>query len=439
MARPAVRVAIGGIAMGVAVMLVTLGVVYGFKETVREKVIGFGGHIQVVNFDNNSTYEMQPIVVNDSLLERLTSIDGVVSATPFCTKPGIIKTEEAFQGVVVKGKPLPGPPLKGREEKTPSGSPCLGGEEDPLQNPRKRAATIKAHRAFMSLKGGENGAEDAFFAGNMVRGRMGEDSREVVVSERLCKKLGLDVDSAFYCYFVEEEIRVRKFVISGVYDTEFADYDDLFVIGDISVIRQLNGWDEDQASGVEVRIRDFDELARIADDVYFATANRVDREGNAYYTVTIEEQNPTIFAWLRLLDMNVVVIIILMLAVSAMNIISGLIILILGSIQMIGLLKSLGANNRFIRRIFLTEAAFLVAKGMVWGNVIGLGLCALQYFLRVVPLDPASYYVSYVPIAWTWGAWLVLNIGTLALIMLILLLPASIVSRISPARVMRYE
>ena len=399
MARPAVRVAIGGIAMGVAVMLVTLGVVYGFKETVREKVIGFGGHIQVVNFDNNSTYEMQPIVVNDSLLERLTSIDGVVSATPFCTKPGIIKTEEAFQGIVLKGKTL-------------SGSPCLGGE---------------------------NGAEDAFFAGNMVRGRMGEDPRDVVVSERLCKKLGLDLDSAFYCYFVEEEIRVRKFVISGVYDTEFADYDDLFVIGDISVIRQLNGWDEDQASGVEVRIRDFDELARIADDVYFATANRVDREGNAYYTVTIEEQNPTIFAWLRLLDMNVVVIIILMLAVSAMNIISGLIILILGSIQMIGLLKSLGANNRFIRRIFLTEAAFLVAKGMVWGNVIGLGLCALQYFLRVVPLDPASYYVSYVPIAWTWWAWLVLNIGTLALIMLILLLPASIVSRISPARVMRYE
>ena len=423
MARPAVRVAIGGIALGVAVMLVTLGVVYGFKETVREKVIGFGGHIQVVNFDNNSTYEMQPIVVNDSLLERLTSIDGVVSATPFCTKPGIIKTEEAFQGVVVKGKPLPGPPLKGREEKTLSGSSCLGGEKaSPRPSPK-----------------GKGGKEDAFFAGNMVRGRMGEDPREVVVSERLCKKLGLDVDSAFYCYFVEEEIRVRKFLISGVYDTEFADYDDLFVIGDISVIRQLNGWDEDQASGVEVRIRDFDELARIADDVYFATANRVDREGNAYYTVTIEEQNPTIFAWLRLLDMNVVVIIILMLAVSAMNIISGLIILILGSIQMIGLLKSLGANNRFIRRIFLTEAAFLVAKGMVWGNVIGLGLCALQYFLRVVPLDPASYYVSYVPIAWTWGAWLVLNIGTLALIMLILLLPASIVSRISPARVMRYE
>ena len=386
MARPAVRVAVGGIALGVAVMIVTLAVVFGFKQTIRDKVIGFGGHIQVVNFDNNSTYEMQPIPVTDSLLERLRSIPGVVSATPFCTKPGIIKTDDAFQGIVLKG------------------------------------------------------AEDMdFFQQNLTGGRLPENPKEVLLSERLCRKLRIGLDSTFYCYFVEEEVRVRRVQIVGIYDTEFSDYDDLFAIGDMSMIRQLNRWEESQASGIEIRISDFSKLNEVADEVYFATANRMDGEGNAYYTQTIEDLNPTIFAWLRLLDMNVVVIIILMLAVSAMNIISGLIILILGSIQTIGLLKSLGATNRFIRRIFLLDTAFLVVEGMVMGNVLGLVLCWLQYTFHLLPLDPVSYYVSYVPIAWTWSAWALLNIGTLALIMLILLLPASIVSRISPARTMRFE
>ena len=386
MARPAVRVAVGGITLGVAVMIVTLAVVFGFKQTIRDKVIGFGGHIQVVNFDNNSTYEMQPIPVTDQLLDRLRRIDGVVSAAPFCTKPGILKTDDAFEGIVLKG------------------------------------------------------SEDmSFFAQNLVCGRLPEDAREVLISERLGHKLRLGLDSSFYCYFVEEEVRVRRVTVSGIYDTEFADYDDMFILGDMQMIRQLNRWSDSQASGIEIRIADFDRLNEVADNVYFATANRFDDEGNAYYTQTIEDQNPTIFAWLRLLDMNVVVIIILMLAVSAMNIISGLIILILGSIQTIGLLKSLGATNRFIRRIFLTEAAFLVVKGMVMGNLLGLGLCWLQDAFRLLPLDPASYYVSYVPIAWNWSAWLLLNVCTLALIMLILLLPASIVSRISPAKTMRWE
>ena len=387
MARPAVRVAVGGIALGVAVMIVTLAVVFGFKQTIRDKVVGFGGHIQVVNFDNNSTYEMQPVVVTDSLLDALQAIPGLVSAQPFCTKPGIIKTGEAFQGVVMRGAEGP----------------------------------------------------DPFFTNNLETGRMPAEPREILLSRRMARKLRLDVDSTFYCYFIEEQVRVRKFLVSGIYNTDFADYDDLFIIGDANVVRQLNQWDADQASGIEVRINDFNRLAEIADDVYFATANRVDRDGNHYYTLTIEEQNPTIFGWLRLLDMNVVVIIILMLAVSAMNIISGLIILILGSVQMIGVLKAMGANNRFICRIFLLEAAYLVAKGMLLGNLLGIALCAVQYFFRLVPLDPASYYVSYVPIEWNVTAWLILNIGTLALIMLILLLPASIVSRISPAKVMHFE
>lgn len=390
MARPAVRVAVGGIALGVAVMIITLSVVFGFKDTIREKVTGFGGHIQIVNFDNNSTYEMKPICLNDSMLNRIRITSNIASAEPFCTKPGIIKTANAFQGIV--------------------------------------------------LKGTENqDSTDTFFQQNLIAGRLPQNPKEVLVSASLCRKLQLGLDSSFYCYFVEEQVHVRKLTICGIYDTQFADYDNLFVIGDISVIRQLNQWDEHQASGIEIRLSDFSKLEEVGDRLYYLTANRLDEEGNAYYTQTIEEQNPTIFSWLALLDMNVIVIILLMLAVSGINIISGLIILIMNSIQMIGILKALGAENRMIRKIFLTEAGFLVARGMVIGNVLGIGLCALQYFLHVVPLDPASYYVSYAPIAWTWGAWVMLNIGTLALTMLILVVPSSIVSKISPARVMRYE
>lgn len=384
--RPAVRVAVDGIAIGVAVMIVTLAVVFGFKQTIRDKVIGFGGHIQVVNFDNNNTYEMQPILVTDSLLDKLRALGGVASVSAFCTKPGIIKTSDAFQGMVLKGT-------------------------DDMR----------------------------FFERNLCDGRLPADPKEVLLSRRMSRKLRLGIDSTFYCYFVEDEVRVRKVSVCGIYNTDFSDYDDLFVIGDMHAIRQLNRWDANQASGMEIRITDFRRLQEVADEVYFATANRMDNEGNAYFTQTIEDLNPTIFAWLNLLDMNVVVIIVLMLAVSAMNIISGLIILILGNIPTIGLLKSLGATNGFVRRIFLVQAAFLVSKGMLIGNIVGLLLCAVQFFFRVIPLDPTSYYVSYVPIAWNVGSWVVLNVGTLALIMLILLLPASIVSRISPARVMRWE
>jgi lipoprotein-releasing system permease protein len=385
-ARPAVRVAVGGITLGVMVMIVTLAVVLGFKQTIRDKVIGFGGHIQVVNFDNNSTYEMKPIFVTDSLLDKLRAIPGVAGVAPFCTKPGIIKTDDAFQGIVLKG------------------------------------------------------SEDmGFFEKNLIAGHMPEAPNEVLISERLGRKMRLTVAQTFLCYFVDEDVRARKVTISGIYDTEFSDFDDLFVIGDNEMIRRLNHWNEDQVSGIEVRIRDFSRLHEVADNVYFATANRLDAQGNAYYTLTIEDQNPTIFAWLRLLDMNVIVIIILMLAVSAMNIISGLIILILGSIQTIGLLKALGATNRFVRRVFLTDGAYLVVEGMLMGNVLGILLCTLQSVFHLVPLDPVSYYVSYVPIAWAWGPWLVLNAGTLGLILLILLLPASIVSNISPAKVMHFE
>lgn len=385
-ARPAVRVALAGIAIGVLVMLVTLCVVVGFKETITSKVAGFGAHIQVVNFENNNTYEYHPITVNDSLMNRLAGLKNVAQVRRFYTKPGIIKTDNAFQGIVMKG------------------TDCWD-----------------------------------YFAQNLTEGRLPEKTSEVLLSREQSRLLALGVGQTALCYFVDEDVRVRKLTVSGLYDTGFGEYDRLFVIGFPELISRLNGWTDQQCSGIEITLHDLSLLHESADCVYFATANRLDADGNGFYTQTLEQLNPQIFAWLDLLDMNVVVIIILMLAVSAFSIISALIILILDSITLIGTLKALGANNRFIRRIFITEAAMLIGKGLAWGNVCGLLLCVLQHWWRVLPLDSATYYVNYVPVAFPWAWIILLNVGVLAISLLILLAPSAIVTRISPARVMHFE
>jgi len=389
MSRPAVRVAVAGIAVGIVVMLMTLAIAMGFKREIRNKIIGFGSHIQVVNFDNNNTYQMQSIVVTDSILDVLNSIPHVESAERFCTKPGIIKTDDAFQGIV----------MKGRES--------AGGTD--------------------------------FFEKNLTDGHMPEQQGEVLISATLANQLCLHTGDRFYCYFIDANVRARRYTISGLYDTRFADYDELFIIGSMQDVQRLCDWEGDEVCGIELRLKDFGRLYQVADMVYDATANRPDAEGNFFYTQTVEELNPAIFSWLRLLDMNVVIIIILMLCVSGFCIVSGLIILILDSVQLIGLMKALGAPNRMLRKTFLYEALFLIGKGMLWGNILGITLCLLQYFFHIVPLDPQTYYVSYVPVAVSPTAWLLLNIGTLILSMLVVLGPSAIVSKISPAKVMHFE
>lgn len=418
MSRPAVRVALFGIIIGMVVMIVTIFVVIGFKKTVSDKVIGFNSHIQVVNFDNNNTYELQPINVNDTLMNKIKGLKGVRSAELFATKPGIIKTDDAFQGIVIKGLTLP--------QQTEENSSILQEEKA-----NSHAAT-PAQSAEIS---------DAwqFFAENMTEGRLPQKPNEVIISTDLAKSLHLKADTSFLCYFIQDNIRVRKFHITGLYCTDFADFDNLFILGDLAQVQTLNEWDSTQVSGIDVRIHNFKEIMEVYDRVYFATANRFDAEGNGLYAQNIVDQNPAIFKWLDLLDMNVIVIILLMLAVSGFNIISGLLILILDSIQLIGTLKALGACNKYIRKIFLYQATMLVGKGMIYGNIIGLTLCALQYWLHIIPLDPSVYYVSYVPITFGWLWWAVLNIGTLLVSFLILLGPSLIITKISPAKVMHFE
>lgn len=384
--RPAVRVALAGIIIGVAVMIVTVCVVVGFKHTITEKVVGFASHIRVVNFDNNNTYEMQPVSVTDSMLASLSALPHIKQANVFVTKPGIIKTEDAFQGVVFKGT------------------------------------------TYWD-----------YFSSNLITGSLPQKENEVLLSQRLCDLLSLKKGDAVLCYFVGEQVRARKFLISGVYRTGFVEFDECFILGQISVVQRLNGWSDHQFSGIELQVDKMRHLNSAADNVFFATANRFDEDGNAFYMETLEQLNPQIFSWLDLLDMNVVVIILLMLAVSGFNIISGLIILILDSIQLIGTIKALGASNRQVRRIFITQGSMLVGKGVFWGNVVGLLLCLIEYWGHIVPLDASTYYVPYVPVAFPIGWLLLLNIGTILVSILILLAPSAIVTNISPAKVMHFE
>ena len=392
--RPAVRIATIGIALGLAVMLISVAVVIGFKNEIRNKTIGFGGHIQITNFDNNNTYETNPIKVDKALIKRIKAIDGVTHVQRFATKPGIIKTATEFQGIVIKG--------------------------------------IDA------------GFNWNFFKSNLVEGKILEisgstPSNQVVISKYLANLLGLKLGDSFYTYFIQEQIRARKFKIVGIYSTNFIEYDKLFILADMRQVQTLNDWSPESFSGLEVQINDFNRIDEVGDMVYDATANKFNKDGNSYTTQTIKQLNPQIFSWLSLLDMNVWVILILMLAVAGFNMISGLLILILERTNMIGILKSMGATNWSVRKIFLYHSAFLIGKGMLWGNVIGLSLCAIQYFTGVIPLDPQAYYVATVPICFNWLYILLLNVGTLIASLLMMIGPSYLITKISPAKIIRYE
>jgi lipoprotein-releasing system permease protein len=391
--RPAVRIAILGIAIGLAVMLLAVSIVTGFKKEIRNKTIGFGGHIQITNFDSNNTYELTPIVLNDTLINELAAIPGVKHIQAFATKPGIIKTNEQFQGMVLKG--------------------------------------IDEHFDW------------DFFKSNLIEGdilHIGESlQNQAVISKHQADLFKLKLGDTFFAYFIQDQVRARKFTISGIYSTNFIEYDKLFILTDMRHIKQLNDWQDWEVSGYEILIQDFDKIDEIGDQVYFKTANKAQANGNMLYTQTIRDINPQIFSWLDLLDINVWVILFLMLAVAGFNMISGLLILILERTTMIGILKSIGATNWSVRKIFLYHSLFLIGKGMLWGNIIGLSICAIQYFTGIIPLDPEAYYIATVPILFNWPLIIGLNIGTLIASILMMIGPSYLITKILPAKIIRYE
>ena len=393
--KPAVRIAMLGIAIGLAIMIVSIAVVIGFKHQVRDKVVGIGSEIVISNFEAQNTYETSPIVANDSLFAQLQTLEGVRHLQRYSTKPGMIMTDTDFEGMVLKG---------------------ISTEYD--------LSFIKRHL----IEG-----EIPLFTDTVA-------SQQVLISQTNALKLKLKVGDKIYTYFVDDDhIRARRLTIAGIYQTNFTTYDDLFLISDLYTVNRLNNWKADQVSGVEIQVKDYDKLEDVRELVHEKVDVQTDKYGGIYFTQSIEDLHPEIFAWLGLLDMNVWVILILMIGVAGFTMISGLLIIILERTNMIGVLKALGANNWSIRNIFLNFSMFLIGRGMLIGNVIGLLLCFLQYQFHIIKLDPSTYYVSYVPIEMNWGIFILLNICTFIVSVLMLIGPSYLIAHIHPAKSIRFE
>ncbi len=392
--RPAVLIALTGIALGLAIMIVTVAVVIGFKREVANKVTGFGADIQITNFDALRSYETFPILVEDSLRQLLAEQPLVSRVQRYTTKPGIIKTDDAFQGMVLKG---------------------VGPEYDL-----------------------------SFFQSHLLEGEIPQfsdtvASNAVVISKPIADKMRLQLGDRVFAYFIQDNVRVRPLTIKGIYQTNFSEYDNLFLLTDIYTTHRLNNWQPGQVSGVEIRLTEYDRLEEAADNISSLVDNRIDKFGGNYFVQTIEELNPQIFEWLSLLDLNVIVILILMTGVAGFTMISGLLIIIIERTNMIGILKALGANNYSIRKVFLWFSVFLIGKGMLWGNAIGLLFCFVQSQFQLFELDPSNYYIESVPIGINIPVILLINVATLVVSVLMLIGPSFLITRIDPASSMRYE
>lgn len=392
--KPAVRIAMAGIAIGLAVMIVSVAVVIGFKHQVRDKVIGMGSDIVVSSIEGAQLYQMNPVVANDSLLSVIQNIPQVSHVQRYATKPGMIMTADNFQGMIVKG----------------------GAQEYDW-------TYLKAH-----LQEGEIPALTDSVASNRV-----------LVSRSMADKLSLKVGDKLYTYYIEGNVRARRLTVSGIFQTNFSAFDDYFLITDMYTVNRLNGWEPDQVGGVEVAVSDYRFLNSVNDDIRGHIQEQTDRYGAIYCSRTSEELYPQIFAWLDLLDTNVWVILILMTGVAGFTMISGLLIIILERTQMIGVLKALGADNASIRQIFLSFSVFLIGRGMCWGNVIGLSCCLIQYFFEPIKLDPATYYVNAVPVELHLGWIVLLNVCTLLVSVGMLVGPSYLISHIHPAKSIRFE
>lgn len=389
--RPIVNIAVTGIALGLVVMILAVAILTGFKQEIRNKVSGFGAHLQVTNYDNSSSFETRPITENQEWIEPVSELEGVQNIQRYITKAGIIQTEEYLQGIM--------------------------------------------------LKGVDTDFNWKFFRQQLVDGHVPQISdssktNEALISQYLANQLMLSVGDDLRMYFIQEPPRMRKFIISGIYDSELEELDKIFVFADIKHLRKLNNWEDDQISGFEILIDDFDKLIEMDRKATRIIGNNYSPDRETLTVKNITTQYPQIFDWINLQDTNMWVILILMVLVAGFNMVSGLLIIILERANMIGTMKSLGATNFTIRKIFLYHAGFLITRGLLWGNLIGIGLCVLQQSFGLITLDAASYYVSTVPVNLNLLHLLILNIGTMLITVLMLIVPSMLVTRISPSEAM---
>ena len=393
--RPAIRIATIGVAIGLAVMIVTISVVLGFKHTIRDKVVGFGSHITIQNVQSAYDPQNNPVAIDGTFLERLEALSRVNHAQRYNYAQGILKTDDDFLGVVFKG---------------------IGPEY-----------------------------ELDYLKENLVDGQIPAfsdttNTGKLLLSRIMADKLNVKTGDRIYAYFIDEtNVRTRRFTIEGIYQTNMTRFDEIICYTDLYTASKLNGWSEHRCSGGEVLVSDFGKL----DDVYNSIIEKVnrtqDRDGCMFSSQTIYEAYPQIFTWLELLDINVWIILGLMICLAGITMISGLLIIILERTSMIGVLKALGSRNKMIRHTFLWFSAFIISRGLLLGDIIGIGLVLLQKLTGIIRLDPQTYYVSEAPMELNIPIIIVLNIATLLVSISVLIIPSFFISHIHPAKSMRYE
>jgi lipoprotein-releasing system permease protein len=387
---PIIKIAITAIALGMIMMLISVATGIGLQEKIRQKVSAFNGHILISAYnDNNSDVSTSPISIHQNFYPTFKSVEGIQHVQAVASKAGIIRTESAFEGIIFKGV--------GNDYQT-------------------------------------NNIQEYLVSGRLPNLKSTLND-EVLISQFLTNRLGLKLGDRFITYFMKENsegYNLRNFKIVGIYNSGFQEFDASYVIGDIRHVQRINKWRSDEVGSFEVFIDDFTKIQEKGQEVYQETSSTLD-------TKTIEEKFYYIFEWLKLFDFNIIVILIVMIAVATINMVVALLVLILERTQMIGILKSMGANNWSIRKVFLYNAAYLILRGLFWGNSIGIGMLLLQKYFGIVKLNPESYYVSEAPVSINLGYIVALNLGTIVLCLFVLLIPSYIITKISPSKSIRFE
>ncbi|MBP5570267.1 MAG: ABC transporter permease [Prevotella sp.] len=392
--RPAIRIATIGVAIGLAVMIVSVSVVLGFKHTIRDKAIGFGSHITVAEFSTINGINQYPVCMDDSMVNLLRKINGVKHVQRFAMTQGILKTENDFLGVMFKGVD-------------------------------EQFDTTFVHQYLVE-------GTIPTFSGTSSK-------QQIIISKLMADKLQLHAGQSVYAYFINNNVRARKFTIAGIYQTNLKKYDEVICFTDLYTAVKINGWEPDQATGAELTVNDFEKIDQ-TEETIIALVNRTkDKYHYTYSSATVQESNPQIFSWLNLLDLNVWIILVLMICVAGFTMISGLLIIILERTNMIGVLKALGSRNKAIRHTFLWFAVFIIGKGMLWGNILGIGITLLQKVTGLIKLDAATYYVDTVPVEINLPMLVLINVCTLIVSVFVLIAPSYLISHIHPAKSMRYE
>ncbi|WP_396194833.1 ABC transporter permease [Flavobacterium sp.] len=387
---PIIKIAITAIALGMIMMMVSIATGIGLQQKIRQKVSAFNGHIIISGYnDNNSDVSTTSVSKNQNFYPKFTAVDGIAHIQAVASKAGIIRTETAFEGIIFKG---------------------VGADYD--------TSNLKEYLVAGRLPN---------FKSNL--------NEEVLISQYLANRLGLKNNDSFVTYFMKENgegYNLRNFKIVGIYNSGFQEFDAAYVIGDIRHVQRINKWKPDEVGAFEVFVNDFTQIEQKGQEVYQETSSTLDSQ-------TIVDKYYYIFEWLKLFDVNIVVILIVMIAVSTINMVVALLVLILERTQMIGILKSLGANNWSIRKIFLYNAAYLIGRGLLWGNIVGFTLLLLQKYFGIIKLNPESYYVNEAPVDINLSSMLLLNVGTVVVCLLVLLIPSYIITKITPSKSIRFE